>query len=136
MCGVHIKDRKIFMDFMSMLGLNETRDQLVKSNSVHWYGHVFRRALDLDAEGQRKKGKLKRTWKNQVEEESMMARFPIKVACWRKSDRCWVEVNLATLTCWAKYLNLNIVISLTEIHMRMYMSNYIFHLTNKKMLYA
>ena len=44
-----------------------------------WYGHVLRRedgyvirrALDFEIEGQRKKGRPKRTWKKQVEEESM-----------------------------------------------------------------
>ena len=61
-----------------MLGLNETIDQLAMANSVRWYGHVlrrqdghvFRRALDFEVEGQRKNGMLKRAWKKQVEEES------------------------------------------------------------------
>ena len=34
-------------------------------------GHVLRRALDFEAKGQKKKGRLKRTWKKQVEEENM-----------------------------------------------------------------
>ena len=34
-------------------------------------GHVLRRALDFEVEGQRKKGRLKRTWKRQVGEESV-----------------------------------------------------------------
>ena len=35
-------------------------------------GHVMRRALDFEVEGQRKKGGLmRRTWKKQVEEESV-----------------------------------------------------------------
>ena len=34
-------------------------------------GHVLRRSLDFDVEGQRKKGKLNRTLKKQVEEGSM-----------------------------------------------------------------
>ena len=33
-------------------------------------GHIIR-ALDFELEGQRKKGRLKRTWKRQVEEESV-----------------------------------------------------------------
>ena len=49
------------------------------ANSVCWhghvlrreYGHVLRRALDFEVEGQRKKGRSKRTWKKQVGEESM-----------------------------------------------------------------
>ena len=64
---------------MFMLGLSETIDQLAMANSVHWYGyvlrrgdgHVLRRALDSEVERQRKKGRLKRTCKQQDEEESM-----------------------------------------------------------------
>ena len=48
-------------------------------NSVCWYGHVLRRedghvlrrALDFEIDGQRKKGRLKRTLERQVEEESV-----------------------------------------------------------------
>ena len=54
-----------------MLGLNEAMDQLSMANSVHWYGHVLIRALDLEVDGQRKKGRLKRIWKKQVEEDSV-----------------------------------------------------------------
>ena len=47
------------------------------ANSVHLYGlvlrredgHVLRRALDFEVECQRMKGRLKRTWKKQVEED-------------------------------------------------------------------
>ena len=42
--------------------------------SVHLYGyvlrkedgHILRRALDFEVEGQRKKGRPKRTWKNRL----------------------------------------------------------------------
>ena len=34
-------------------------------------GPVIRRALDFEVEGQRKKGRLKRMWRKQVEEESV-----------------------------------------------------------------
>ena len=47
MCGAQLKDRKRCDDLMFMLGLNETIDQLAMANSVHWYGHVFRKALDF-----------------------------------------------------------------------------------------
>ena len=48
-------------------------------NSVRYYGHVLRRedghvsrrALDFELEGQRKKGRLLWTWKRQVEEENV-----------------------------------------------------------------
>ena len=54
-----------------MFGLNATMDQLAMANSVHWCGHVlsredghvFRRAMDFEVEGQRKRGRPKRTWK-------------------------------------------------------------------------
>ena len=41
------------------------------TNSVCWHSHVLGRALDLEVEGQRKKCKLTRTWKKQVEEDAL-----------------------------------------------------------------
>ena len=81
---------------MFMLGLCETIDQFAIANSVCWYGHVLtrenghvlRRALNLEDEGQRKKRRRKSTWKGQVVEESV------------KVDLLLVEVNLDTLTSW------------------------------------
>ena len=57
---------------------------------VHWYGHVLwlvgchvlRRALVFEVEHHRKKGRLKRTWKKQVEKES------VKVGLRRKDALC------------------------------------------------
>ena len=80
MCGEQLKKKKS-MDLMLMSGLNETIDQLAMANSAHWYvdelrrddGHVLRRALDF--EGQGKTVRHKRTWKNQVERESMQVGF-------------------------------------------------------------
>ena len=40
---VQLKDRKKSIYLMFMLGLNETIDQLVIANSVHWYGHMLSR---------------------------------------------------------------------------------------------
>ena len=79
MCGVQLKDRKRSTDSMFMLGLKETIGQLAIANSVCWYGqvlrrvdgHVLRKALHFEVEGKRKKGRPKRTWKKQVEEESV-----------------------------------------------------------------
>ena len=75
---------------MLMLGLMENIDQLAAANSVRWYGHVLRRedvhvlrrALDFEVEGERKKGRRRRTWKKQDEEESM------KVGLRRKGALC------------------------------------------------
>ena len=79
MCGVQLIVRKRSADLMFMLGLCKTIDQLAMKNSVCWYGHVLRRedghvltrALDFEVEGQRWKGRPKRTRKKQVEEESV-----------------------------------------------------------------
>ena len=79
MCGVQLKDRKRSTDLMFMLGLNAAIDQLAMASSVRWYGdvlrredgHVLRRALDFEVEGQRKKERLMKTWKKQAEEESV-----------------------------------------------------------------
>ena len=56
---------------MLMLILNETTDLLAMANSVHWHGYVLRRALHIEVEGQRMKERLKKTWKKQIEGESI-----------------------------------------------------------------
>ena len=66
MCGVQLKYRKRSMELMLMLHLHETIYQLAIANSVHLYDHVLRRALDFEFEGQRMKGRLKRTWKSRL----------------------------------------------------------------------
>ena len=63
MCGVQLKDRKRSTDLMFMLGLNRILDQLAMANSVRWCdhvlrrddGHILRRALDFEFEGEMKK---------------------------------------------------------------------------------
>ncbi|XP_006820969.1 uncharacterized protein LOC102810427 [Saccoglossus kowalevskii] len=88
MCGLKLMDRKITEDLMQMLGLKETVDRLAKANGVRWYGHVLRRALDLEVSGPRKRGRPKKTWKMQVEEESgkvgMRMRDALNRAKWRE----------------------------------------------------
>ena len=44
---------------------------MAMANSVRWYGHVLRMALDLEVESQKKKGRLERIQKKQVDEESV-----------------------------------------------------------------
>ena len=71
MCGLHLEERKISMNFVLMLSLNKTIDQLVMVNSVCWHGntlkrkdgHAIRRALYFEAESQKMKGRPKRTCK-------------------------------------------------------------------------
>ena len=75
MCSQKIVDRKTTEEQMDMLGLKKT---IATVNGVRWYGHGLRRdnnsvlrvALDLEVSGNRKQGRLKKTWKNQVEEET------------------------------------------------------------------
>ena len=56
--------------------------QLIIIYQTVFIGHVLRRALDFEVEGQRKKGRPKRTWKTQVEEES------VKVVLRREDTLC------------------------------------------------
>ena len=78
MCGQKIVDRKTNEEQMDMLGLKETIDRLATANGVRCYGHVLKRdddsvlrvALNLEVTGKRKRGRLKKTWKKQVEEET------------------------------------------------------------------
>ena len=79
-CEAQLKDRKIANDSILMLDLNTTMDQLFMANSVRCSsnvlrredGHVLRMALDFEVEGQMRKGRVRRMWKKQVEEESVM----------------------------------------------------------------
>ena len=78
MCGQKVVDRKTTKEQMDMLGLKETIDRLATANGVRWYGHVLRRdddsvlrfALNLEVSGKRKRGRPRKTWKKQVEEET------------------------------------------------------------------
>ena len=62
-CGVQLIDRKRSKHLM--LSLNEIINQLTIAHGVCWYGHVLRRenghvlrrALHFEVEGQRKKGR-------------------------------------------------------------------------------
>ena len=89
MCRQELKDGKGAKDLMLMSGLNETIDHLAMGSSVRWHGHVLMMAFDFEVEGQRKKGRLKRTWKKQVEEERCegwfeqgKCTFPTKMDFW------------------------------------------------------
>ena len=56
---------------------------MAKANAVRWYGHVLRkedghvlrRALDFEVKGRRKRGRPKKTWRKQVEEERRKVGF-------------------------------------------------------------
>ena len=77
MCGVKLKDRESSEELMNRLGLKERVEHLAKANGVRWYGHVLRkekddilrRALAFEVDGVRRRGRPKKTWKKQVEED-------------------------------------------------------------------
>ena len=77
MCGVKLMDKNRTEVLMEMLGLEESVVQMAKANAVRLYGHVLRsedghvlrRALEFEVKGRRKRGRPKKTWKKQVEEE-------------------------------------------------------------------
>ena len=76
MCGVKLVDKRNTTELMDMLGLRVAADKLAKANAVRLYGHVLRReednvlrkALRLTVEGQRRRGRPKKTLSKQVEE--------------------------------------------------------------------
>ena len=78
MCVQKVVDRKTAEEQMDMLGFRETIDRLATANGVRWYGHVLRRddnsvlrvALDHEVSSKRKRGRPKKIWKKQVEEET------------------------------------------------------------------
>ena len=77
MCSQKVVDRKTTEEQMDILGLKENIDRLASANGVRWYGHVLRRnsdsvlrvALNLEVSGKRKRGRPRKTWKKQVEQE-------------------------------------------------------------------
>ena len=81
-------------------------DQLAMANSVDWhdhllrreYGHVLRKALDFEVEGQQKKDRPKRTWKKLVEEESVKVGLRMEDALFRSKWRVGVCQIAAGLT--------------------------------------
>ena len=105
MCGMKLADKKNTKELMDMLGLGETVDKLAKANGVRWYGHVLRReeddvlrkALRLTVEGQRRRGRPKKTWKRQVEEEirkiGMRKKDALNRARWRRGVKFISEMG-------------------------------------------
>ena len=67
MCGVKIIEKRS-QELMSLQGLKDTFDGLARASGVRWYGHVLRRALDLEVAGRGERERPNMTWKRQVEE--------------------------------------------------------------------
>ena len=103
MCGVKLVDRKNTEDLIKMLGLKETLDKMAQANGERWYGHKLRRdeesilkkAMMLQVNGQRKRGRQKQTWKRQVEESlkkiGLRAEEATDRARWREGVKAIAE---------------------------------------------
>ena len=77
------------------MDLNDCIDQLAMANSVCWYGHVLRRervVVKCEVKCQWKRGRVRRTWKKEVVEES------VKVGLRREDALCrsqWIiDINM------------------------------------------
>ena len=94
MCGVKLVDRKNAEELMEMFGMKQTLDKMAKANGVRWNGHVIRReddnilkkAMMVEVNGQRKRGRPKMTWKRQVEESVKKVGLKIEEAADRTSE--------------------------------------------------
>ena len=90
-------------ELTEMLGLKETLDRMAKANGVRWYGHVIRRyedntlkkAMILEVNGKRKRGRPKMAWRRQVEESMKEVGLKIEEAAdrtrWREGVRAIAE---------------------------------------------
>ena len=76
MCGEKLVDRKNMEELMEMFGLKETLNRMAKAKGVRWYEHVIRRdynnvlkkAMMLEMNEKRKRGRPNMTWRKQMEE--------------------------------------------------------------------
>ena len=103
MNGVKLVDTKNTEDLTKMLGLKETLDKMAQANGVRWYGHEVRRheesilmkAMMLQVNGYRKRGRPKQTWKRQGEENLKKIGLRVEEATdrarWREGVRAIAE---------------------------------------------
>ena len=84
MCGVRLIHINRPEYLMVMLGLSESMGQLAVANGVLGMrrkdGDVLRRTFEV--EGKWKKGRMRRTWKKQVEEESVKFTLNLVYVLW------------------------------------------------------
>ena len=74
MCAVKLVDRKNNEELMKILGLEEILDKMTMINGVLWHGQVVRRdddnvlkkALMLEVNGQRNRGRPKQIWRSKL----------------------------------------------------------------------
>ena len=87
-------DRKNMKELMEMLCLKKTLDRMAKANGVRWNGHVIRRdddnilkAMMMEVNGKRKRGRPKMTWRRQWEESLKKVGLKIEKAADRTRRR-------------------------------------------------
>jgi hypothetical protein len=76
MCGVSLKDRKTSQELLDRLAIVGVAER-VRRGRLRWFGHVERKKADdwvskcreLDVEGQRGRGRGKKTWRESVDED-------------------------------------------------------------------
>ena len=78
---VKLKDIKRSCELLSMLGLKEDMVTLVRRSRLRWYGQVLRRiegegirrVLELEVEGETRRGRPNFGWREQVEKDRVKA---------------------------------------------------------------
>ena len=86
---------------MDMLGIRESLDRMAKASSIRLYSHVLRKedenvkveALEFEVSGCRGRGRLKQTWKKQVEKEMKKNGLGKEDACDRTKWQGVVKTN-------------------------------------------
>ena len=94
-CGVKLVNRKKIEELMEMLRVKETLDRMAKASGLRWYGHVIRRdddnilkkAMMMEVNGKRKRGRPKMTCRKQVEESVKEVELKIEEAANRTRRR-------------------------------------------------
>ena len=107
MCGVKLVDRKNMEELMKMLGLKETLDRMAKANAVRWYrrvigrddNNILKKAMMLEVNEKRKRGRPKMTRRRQVEESVEKVGLKIEEAADQTRLREGVRVIAEGMRC-------------------------------------
>ena len=99
MCGVKLLDRRNSEELMDTLGIKKSLDAMAKASSIRWYGDVLRKedenvivkTLKFEVSGSRGRGRPKRRWKKQVENEMKKNGLGKEDACDRTKWRGMVK---------------------------------------------
>jgi len=78
MCGVEAKDRVPSKELRERLGIGDI-SSVLQQNRMRWYGHVLqkedsdwvKKCMEYEVEDARQRGRLKRTWREVVQNSVM-----------------------------------------------------------------